>query len=235
MTEDYKQINDIANRFSGDLQEAIASGSKEEVYVLVNALGMVKVGVSADPNRRVSNIETASGITTVKVLSMPSDNARKTEKLLLDAFDRYRVRGEWLKAPTGLETQLLGAVLSFAVFQAEGLVEMAKHKYETINSSLIPESRYQDAVAITEIFSLFGWSKKVDIDILLDTGVCSELIRYDHKDKEWTQALAYLCVQQDIDWLYTKHLQDDRDEMNERNRVELRDKTLESLKTSWRY
>ncbi len=235
MTEEYKQINDIANRFSGELQEAIASGNKEEVYVLVNALGMVKVGISADTDRRVSNIETASGITTVKVLSMPSDNARKTEKLLLDAFDRYRVRGEWLKAPTGLETQLLGAVLAFTVFQAEGLVERAKHKYEMINSSLIHESRYQDAVSITEIFSLFGWPKKVDIDALLDTGVCSELIIYDHTDKEWAQALAYLCVQQDTDWLYTEHLQEDREEMNQSNRVELRDKTLESLKTFWGY
>lgn len=28
MTEEYKQINDIANRFSGELQEAIASGNK---------------------------------------------------------------------------------------------------------------------------------------------------------------------------------------------------------------
>jgi len=204
-------------------------GLKEEVYVLVNMLGMVKVGVSTDTNRRVSNIETASGITTVKMLSLPSDNARKIEKLLLDAFDRYRVRGEWLKAPIGLETQLLGAVLAFAVFQAEGLVKMAKHKYETINSSLIHESRYQDAVSIAEIFNLFGWPKTVDIDVLLDTGVCSELIMYDHKDKEWAQALAYLCVQQDVDWLYTKHLEEDREEVNQRNRVELRDNSIESL------
>ena len=66
------------------------------VYVLLADDNTVKIGVTVNPFKRVSQIETASGKEIIDwTLSKPCSNYLEIEKELHDHFSKSRLKGEW--------------------------------------------------------------------------------------------------------------------------------------------
>lgn len=66
------------------------------LYFMENSLGMVKIGISSDPAKRVRQITCATGIETfITCVWDVTVNARSVEKKLLREFNQYRLNVEW--------------------------------------------------------------------------------------------------------------------------------------------
>ncbi len=71
-----------------------------QVYIIENELGLVKIGISSKPERRIKEIANASGLNiTKKYFSKPCDNFAKIEKKLHEEFKTVRKKGEWFNIP----------------------------------------------------------------------------------------------------------------------------------------
>lgn len=66
------------------------------VYVLLANDKTVKIGITTNPYRRISQIETASGKDIIKwELTKPCSNFKDIERYLHKEFKKYRLKGEW--------------------------------------------------------------------------------------------------------------------------------------------
>jgi len=71
---------------------------KKVLYVMKNSLGVVKIGISNDPERRVKEIRLASGFKTDVIKTFETTLcAFKVEKALHKHFSHLRLEGEWFK------------------------------------------------------------------------------------------------------------------------------------------
>ena len=68
----------------------------KSVYVLETDTGLIKIGISTNPDRRIALIETASGFSIVKrYIASPCVNASKIEKEAHRHFAHVRKKGEY--------------------------------------------------------------------------------------------------------------------------------------------
>lgn len=71
----------------------------QKVYVMQHELGPVKIGIAAEPRKRLSQIQIGSPFEiTLKKTAMPR-NALRVEQYLHRVFSEYRMRGEWFDIP----------------------------------------------------------------------------------------------------------------------------------------
>lgn len=68
------------------------------LYMIENDLGMIKIGISANPTRRARTITTASGIPCHIVCVWDTIvSARTLEKKILRTFKEHKLEGEWFE------------------------------------------------------------------------------------------------------------------------------------------
>lgn len=68
------------------------------VYIVKSKRGLLKIGMTTTPRKRIRTIETSTGLTLENIfISSPCTNYRQIEKLMHAKFDRHRQEGEWFK------------------------------------------------------------------------------------------------------------------------------------------
>lgn len=122
----------------------------KSVYcVLVN--GIVKVGVSSDPEKRMKQIKNASGGYVEKYFfTEKSSNSFQIERILHKKFSCDRLHGEWFKSDfEKVKMELIGSFSSYAKFESkkgspldpfELLSGMMDNNNHPINLDLIKET-----------------------------------------------------------------------------------------------
>jgi hypothetical protein len=70
---------------------------KQKVYLMRNAFGLHKIGISVNPRKRAMDISNNSGVTTELLHVWDSYNAFITEQRLHMMFTKKRKHGEWFK------------------------------------------------------------------------------------------------------------------------------------------
>jgi Meiotically up-regulated gene 113 len=73
------------------------------IYFIATSAGHIKIGYSANPDRRLKSLQTASSVPLRLIGTLPG--TLKDEEALHARFAKYRVRGEWFT--------LTGALRSF--------------------------------------------------------------------------------------------------------------------------
>jgi hypothetical protein len=69
----------------------------QKLYIMKNSLGLLKIGISSNPERRANSIRLNSGFPTEVIFSLDTNFSRQLEKNLHTLFSEYRVEGEWFK------------------------------------------------------------------------------------------------------------------------------------------
>lgn len=190
------------------------------VYVAVNELGMVKVGISNDVSRRIMNIETASGIPTLLLHSIQSDDAQRLEQGVLNVFSRFRERGEWFKSEV-IDNSLAVDVVFYLQFGVQWLLKSSTRKYRSIDIDRVHPSRYQDMCHISELFQNMYPDSGISLNEKVEEG--HDLVSYSPTDYEYAQALAYLSVQPDVDWIYEETSSHSLEEVMQDRKTALRE------------
>lgn len=190
------------------------------VYVAVNELGMVKVGITGDVGRRIMNIETATGIPTLLLHSIRcGGDAQRLEQKVLNVFGRFRQRGEWLKFDVP-GNELAVEVTFYLQFGLTWLLKSSASKYMSIDLERVHPSRYQDISHITELFQITHPESGISLNQKVEEGY--DLVSYCPEDFEYAQALAYLSVQPSVDWLYEEAPNQSREEDMDCRKASLR-------------
>jgi len=72
--------------------------NKKSVYIIQTEDNRIKIGISADTKRRFTSIENSSGLKIIKsIVTEELDNSYIIEQTLLQYFQKFRTKGEWLK------------------------------------------------------------------------------------------------------------------------------------------
>lgn len=78
--------------------EPFTTSKLGHVYIVDNGLGMVKIGRTINPERRIRAIETQTGIELKNTYVSPKcSNYESLEITAHKEFAKYRVKGEWFK------------------------------------------------------------------------------------------------------------------------------------------
>lgn len=67
-----------------------------QIYLMRNPLGLLKVGVSDLPERRAISVTNASGFKTELIRTLQVPDAYGVEKKIHAKFHKFRKEGEWL-------------------------------------------------------------------------------------------------------------------------------------------
>lgn len=71
----------------------------QKIYVIQNELGPVKIGIAADPQHRLRELQVGSPFElSIKKTETPHD-AKEVERFLHNRFRKYHLRGEWFAIP----------------------------------------------------------------------------------------------------------------------------------------
>lgn len=83
---------------------------EQRLYLMQNAYGMSKIGISVNPERRRRQLENAAGIPVhlVKCWRTLEDTAYNVEQALHVEFSRRRQGGEWFKHISLAEVEFAG-------------------------------------------------------------------------------------------------------------------------------
>lgn len=96
----------------------------QELYLAESALGYHKIGISKHPEKRVEQLDVPGVLDLTLLHSIPTMFARKTEMMVHDALQGYRISPEWFQLPEDVlealcetegEHDLLALVGAFAV------------------------------------------------------------------------------------------------------------------------
>jgi hypothetical protein len=73
------------------------------VYVISGEHGMVKVGVSTDPNTRIADLQTGSPFRLqFELIGMTTGQGYDIESLAHEMLDKHRAEGEWFAVPAAM-------------------------------------------------------------------------------------------------------------------------------------
>lgn len=76
----------------------ILSSNTGYVYILYNTeSNLVKIGSTQNPHERLSKLTNESGTKLKYYITQPMYIFQLVEKVMLQKYDRFRVKGEWLK------------------------------------------------------------------------------------------------------------------------------------------
>ena len=84
--------------------------SLSHLYLIENHHGDVKIGVSCSLKRRLRSLELAGNFDITKQFILPTQFARKFEKMVLSKFSGNRTRGEWF---SGVNFETMQAYIRF--------------------------------------------------------------------------------------------------------------------------
>jgi hypothetical protein len=72
---------------------------KQQIYIIADSSGHIKIGVALEPFNRLCELQTANSneLKLIKVFSVTDPT--KIENKLHGKYNRYRVRGEWFDMP----------------------------------------------------------------------------------------------------------------------------------------
>jgi len=89
------------------IEENSNETTQRKLYVMCMPNGIVKIGVSVDPQNRLSGIQTGNPY-SVNILATACDiDASKVEKRLHSKYDEYSMEGEWFDLPKDELVQLI--------------------------------------------------------------------------------------------------------------------------------
>lgn len=87
--------------------------SPQWVYV-IRCEGFAKIGIAADPDKRLIELQVGNPFDLVLALKLRSDNARRDERILHKLLRPHHHRGEWFKVTEAfdalLNAQTIGVV-----------------------------------------------------------------------------------------------------------------------------
>jgi hypothetical protein len=72
---------------------------RQELYLAESSRGFHKIGISKFPQKRVEQLCIPGVLDLMLLHTIPTMFARKTEKLVHDALQEYRVSSEWFQLP----------------------------------------------------------------------------------------------------------------------------------------
>lgn len=72
---------------------------KRQVYAIRSGSGEIKIGISVDPQRRLSSLQTASPTELELLATANPDSAKAVETAIHNQFDQYQTTGEWFELP----------------------------------------------------------------------------------------------------------------------------------------
>jgi hypothetical protein len=72
---------------------------RQELYLAQSALGFHKIGISKHPEKRIQQLDIPGVLDLILLHTVPTMFARKTERLVHDALQEYRVSPEWFQLP----------------------------------------------------------------------------------------------------------------------------------------
>ena len=78
-------------------EERLLRGTVQELYLMVNSLGVHKIGISLNPEDRANTIKLNSGFETRVLQQYCTPDAPLLEQLLHDHYKDQRLEGEWFK------------------------------------------------------------------------------------------------------------------------------------------
>lgn len=79
-----------------------STGYNQAVYLAESSLGYHKIGISKHPEKRVDQLNVPGVLDLRLIHIIPAMFARRTERLLHDALQEYRVSSEWFRLPPHL-------------------------------------------------------------------------------------------------------------------------------------
>jgi hypothetical protein len=84
------------------MSENTPTHDDQEVYVIEHELGLYKIGISMNPEKRLRELQVGNPFTLTLRQTANPVNARRVEKHLHDTLSRYHFRGEWFDLPDDL-------------------------------------------------------------------------------------------------------------------------------------
>ena len=95
-TEDYYKL--IKSGVLNDIATQYKVVEKKHIYILLSDDKTIKIGITSNFNKRLTQIKNASGKNIINyVFTDKVKGAYPIEQFLLAYFDDYRINGEWLK------------------------------------------------------------------------------------------------------------------------------------------
>ena len=72
---------------------------RQVLYIAETASGFQKIGISKHPEQRVRQLSIPSVLDLALLHTVPTMFARKTERLIHESLQEYRVSPEWFRLP----------------------------------------------------------------------------------------------------------------------------------------
>ena len=72
---------------------------RQAVYIAATANGFHKIGISKHPEKRIRQLNIPGVLDLALLHTVPTMFARKTERLIHDSLQEYRVSPEWFQLP----------------------------------------------------------------------------------------------------------------------------------------
>jgi len=79
----------------------LSESGLKSVYLVQSESGAVKIGVSKDVDRRLSDLQVAHPHDLTLLACVESSNANSLENRLHDRYSKYNINGEWFDLPNG--------------------------------------------------------------------------------------------------------------------------------------
>ena len=149
----------------------------QNVYIMKNSVGLYKIGISNNPERRLRQIENSSGldVSIVRLFSVKT-KARSVEAFLHEKLKDYRKNGEWFS----FDNAVLEETIPKLIFYAEN-----------------PTVVYKETKAGKLIKDLINY----DYERLSECNYCEEIfkVQYNRLDNLYKRDYKTFC--EVIDWL----------------------------------
>lgn len=110
--------NCIQDNLKVFLKDQNAGFDKQKLYLMKNEFGMLKIGISSNPNKRRTDLMNSSGI-DIDLLGVwnITGSAYDVEQKLHKQFNDFRMKGEWFKPNSfsmeDIQNLIIGKSLSF--------------------------------------------------------------------------------------------------------------------------
>lgn len=149
----------------------------QNVYVMKNSIGLYKIGISNNPERRLREIERSSGLDVdiVRLFSVRT-NARSVEAFLHKKLKDYRKNGEWFS----FDNDVVEDTIPKLVFEAEN-----------------PTVIYKETKVGRFVKDLINY----DYEKIIDCSYCEEIFNSQNKKLESLYKRDYKTFCEVIDWL----------------------------------
>ena len=132
--------------------------SKQMLYVMKNSVGLYKIGVSNNPERRCNQIRLSSGfdVEVVRVFDTVKP-AIKIENFLHKHFKNFRMNGEWFKFENFSDSIVMDAIKIAENFERKGK-ESFEDKVESLYQQII-NYNVEDLCNIDKCEELFDYQR----------------------------------------------------------------------------